>query len=119
MPDVRRIAQDLPTSRAVAANLRALRRQRGLSMRALAARTTATACPVGANTIQRTERSAEPGTLPVAVSVDQLLALAAALEVSPARLMLAPACPACTDLPPAGFTCSRCGASQGTEGTSR
>lgn len=116
---MRRIAQDLPASRIVAANLRALRRQRGLSMRALAARTKNGPFPVGASTIQRTEKSAEPGQLPVGVTVDLLLALAHALEVSPARLMRAPACRVCVDEPPAGFTCTACGASRGTEGTDR
>lgn len=104
----RRALDALPASRTVSTNVRTIRLQHGWSQRDLAHRTNSTTHPVGLNTIGRMDRSLEPGTAPVAVSVDVLTALAAALGVTTDRLLTAAACHACQDTPPPGYTCDTC-----------
>lgn len=106
----RRIDPNLPVSRAVGANVTALRTLRGLSQRALAQRTAATGKQVGFSTIARMEKAAKPGESPVAVYIDDVVSLAAALGVTVQELITPPACTACMDRPPRGFTCRTCNA---------
>lgn len=103
---------DLPISRAVGQNVRALRQLHGWSQRELARRTetSGTGRAVDFNTVCRMERSREPAATPVAVSVDTLVSLAAVLGVPPDRLLRMPQCRACLDSPPPGFACRSCGA---------
>jgi hypothetical protein len=99
----------LNTSRAVGANVTALRTTRGLSQRALAHATeTGHHKTVGYATIARMEKAARPDAAPVAVYIDDVVSLAAALDVTVQRLITPPACPACMDQPPKGFTCRTC-----------
>jgi len=101
---------DLPISRIVGGNVAVLRASRGWSQRSLAARTqTGEGKPVGFSTICRIEKAHEPDAKPVAVCVDDLVALAAALGVRAEQLLAEPKCHACMDAPPSGFTCNTCG----------
>jgi transcriptional regulator with XRE-family HTH domain len=104
-----RLAADLPTSRAVGANVAALRNLHGWSQRALARQTETAGKPVGFSTITRIEKSATPGAQPVAICIDDVVSLAAALGVTIQRLITPPNCLACMDTPPAGFACRACG----------
>ncbi|GGV91812.1 helix-turn-helix domain-containing protein [Streptomyces massasporeus] len=101
---------DLTVSRTVGANVATLRTLHGWSQRALARQTESTGKPVGFSTICRMERAADPAASPVAVYVDDVVSLAAALGVTPQRLITQPNCRACMDSPPPGFTCRTCGA---------
>jgi transcriptional regulator with XRE-family HTH domain len=101
---------DLTVSRAVGANVAALRKARGLSQRALARETQQSGKPVGFSTITRMEKAATPGASPVAIFVDDVVSLAAALGVTVQQLISAPKCNACMDSPPPGFACRTCGA---------
>lgn len=97
-------ARDTSVSRTVGRNVRRLRRARRISQEQLAHklglhRTALTEIEnVGARSPRR------------AVTVDQLVAIAAALNVAPERLLSGPACTLCCDAPPQGFTCKVCGA---------
>jgi transcriptional regulator with XRE-family HTH domain len=105
---------DLPVSRIVGGNIAVMRAARGWSQRTLADRTKGgEGKPVGFSTICRIEKTREPGTSPVAVCVDDLVALAAAFGVRPEQLLDEPKCHACMDAPPAGFTCNACGTAGG------
>ncbi|WP_158713900.1 hypothetical protein [Streptomyces seoulensis] len=56
------------------------------------------------------EKAAAPGAAPVAVYVDDVVSLAAALGVTVQQLITTPNCNACMDSPPPGFACRTCGA---------
>ncbi|MER6350596.1 helix-turn-helix transcriptional regulator [Streptomyces sp. NPDC001634] len=101
---------NLTVSRAVGARVAALRKARGLSQRALASATEQTGKPVGFSTICRMEKAATPGASPVAIYVDDVVSLAAALGVTVQQLISAPKCDACMDSPPPGFACRTCDA---------
>ena len=107
MTDTRRDA----TSLAVANNLTALRRARGWGLRDVSDRTAAAGKRVGISSLSRIE-NARDGHRRVVVSVDDLVALAAAFEVRPEQLLTSwePKCTACLDTPPPGFACRSCGA---------
>jgi transcriptional regulator with XRE-family HTH domain len=92
-----------PAGMRAAENLRRMRQHRGFSYAELARRLAGLGHPIldtGLLKIEKGDRR---------VDVDDLVALAAALEVSPADL-LGP-CSACTGTPPPGFTCDVCGKS--------
>jgi transcriptional regulator with XRE-family HTH domain len=97
-------------SRAVGVNVAALRKIRGWSQRALANETQSTGKPVGFSTICRMEKAARPDQDPVAVYIDDVVSLAAALGVTVQQLITPPKCRACMDQPPPGFACRTCGA---------
>ena len=101
---------NLAVSRAVGANVAALRKMHGWSQRSLAAQTEANGKPVGFSTICRMEKASGPEAQPVAIYVDDVVSLAAALGVTIQRLITPPNCAACMDQPPAGFACRTCGA---------
>jgi transcriptional regulator with XRE-family HTH domain len=101
---------ELTVSRAVGANVRALRTMRGWSQRTLAKNTQLTGKPVGFSTICRMEKASASGAPPVAIYVDDVVSLAAALNVTVQQLITPPNCLACMDSPPPGFTCRTCGA---------
>jgi transcriptional regulator with XRE-family HTH domain len=71
-----------PTARRLAANVRELRRQRELDLSDLSTRLTELGHPMGLNTLSKIERGARR------VDVDDLVALAMALQVNPNRLLL-------------------------------
>lgn len=103
-------ADNLAVSRAVGANVATLRKARGISQRTLASETQRVGKPVGFSTICRMEKAATPGASPVAIYVDDVVSLAAVLGVTVQELITTPACTACMDRPPKGFTCRTCGA---------
>lgn len=103
-----RPAEDLPVSRTVGAHVAALRAARGWTLRGLARVIAGNGHHISYTTIGRFERAAASDAKPVAVSVDDLVALAAAFGVPPTRLLTAPACFVCMDQPPAGFACRTC-----------
>lgn len=103
-----RSAEALPVSRTVGAHVATLRAARGWTLRGLARIAAGNGHAIGYATIGRFERAAAPGAKPVAVSVDDLIALAAAFGVPPTRLLTAPNCFICMDQPPAGFACRTC-----------
>lgn len=100
---------NLDVSRAVGANVAALRKLHGWSQRGLAAQTETGGKPVGFSTIRRMERASDPEAQPVAIYVDDVVSLATALGVTVQRLITPPNCAACMDSPPAGFACRTCG----------
>ncbi|MFE1192893.1 helix-turn-helix domain-containing protein [Streptomyces olivaceoviridis] len=102
--------ENLTVSRAVGANVAALRKARGLSQRALAKQTEQAGKLVGFSTICRMEKAAAHGASPVAIYVDDVVSLAATLGVTVQQLITAPKCDACMDSPPPGFACRTCGA---------
>ena len=93
-------------SRTVAANVRKLRRAREWSQDALAERVAMAGMP---NLDRQKISKAERGNR-ATFSVDELVALAAALDVRPEELLTPFECSQCHNTPPAGFTCMTCGA---------
>lgn len=94
--------RDTSVSRTVGRNVRRLRRARRLSQEQLAER-------LGWHRTALTEIENVAGRSPRrAVTVDQLVAVAKALDVDPARLINGPACTFCCDAPPSGFACKVC-----------
>lgn len=90
--------------RVVAANIRRLRTQQGLSALELADMLSAIGHPIGRPGISKIE------TLNRHVDVDDLAAVALCLGVDdPWQLARAARCAVCGDLPPKGFTCNECG----------
>jgi transcriptional regulator with XRE-family HTH domain len=90
----------------VAANIRNLRHARNWSQRTLAERCAAAGMPsLDGPKIAKTELR-----LRDAISVDELVAFAAAFGVRPEELLVPFECPQCHNAPPAGFACKVCGA---------
>ncbi|MFE7980594.1 helix-turn-helix domain-containing protein [Streptomyces cellulosae] len=78
-----------PTGRAVAANVKRLRKARGLSLRALSAELKARGRTLSADALNKIENGAEPDGRGVRrVDVDDLAALAVVFGVSPAALLV-------------------------------
>lgn len=75
---------DNPIAARVAANVKQLRKDRGLKLSEVAGRVTDLGRPMSLNTVSKIERGERQ------VSVDDLVALAIALDVSPNRLLLTP-----------------------------
>jgi transcriptional regulator with XRE-family HTH domain len=92
-----------PIGRTVAERLQELRTARGLTKQALAAATLREGRHIPPLGIARIEAGTRR------VDVDDLCALARALDVSIVRLMEAERCPSCLGAPPVGFTCQKCG----------
>jgi hypothetical protein len=93
-----------PVGRNVATNIRRIREVRRLSQRDVAAGMSAVGRSVYFNTIAKIEACSRR------VDADDLVALAAALSVSPEQLLADPTpCSTCAGVPPAGFTCRECG----------
>jgi transcriptional regulator with XRE-family HTH domain len=105
-----RTADDLPISRIVGQNVAALRARHGWSQRTLAKYTESSVKAVHFTTVNRIEKACDPAASPIAVSVDDLVVLAATFGVTVDRLLSEPKCHACLDTPPAGFACRACGA---------
>lgn len=91
--------------RTVGANIRRLRHERGLSREKLAPLLAAAGRPTIAypSSISRGEAGLQR------ISVDDLVAYAAALQVNPTQLLTPHECGRCHGTPPAGFTCRGCG----------
>jgi transcriptional regulator with XRE-family HTH domain len=78
-------------SRNVGRNVRRIRTERGVSASELARRTAATSHPIGRQSLGTTERGRHPnGQALKSVSVDELMALAHVLDVSPMVLLADP-----------------------------
>jgi len=93
------------TAERVAANVRALREVRGLSIYSLSDALNGAGRPITPSAVAKIER------LERHVTVDDLAALAAALKVTPQQLLNQPdACTTCAGTPPIGFVCRGCGA---------
>lgn len=80
------------TGRAVAANVKRLRKDRGWSLRALSEALSAVGRGLSQDAINKIENGAEEGTAKQIrrVDVDDLMAFAVAFEVNPATLLLPP-----------------------------
>ncbi|MEU1908452.1 helix-turn-helix domain-containing protein [Streptomyces hygroscopicus] len=98
-------------ARIVGRNVRVLRHDRGLRLADLAQKVTEGGYPMILKTVQQIETGTSSGAHR-AVTVDELVALAKALEVSPAELLKPTLCPVCHGEPVPGFTCNTCGASR-------
>ena len=97
-----------PVGDIVRANIRRIREVRDHSLRDLAKLLSEASRPIIASGIQRVEVGARR------VDVDDLVAFAKALDVPPVDLLEPWDCDVCHGQPPAGFTCSTCGANGGT-----
>lgn len=93
------------TARAVATNIAAARKARGLSSNVLSELLKTLGRPIAASAVTKIERGERQ------VTVDDLTALATALAVSPADLLDQHPCSTCRNAPPLGFTCPACGRS--------
>lgn len=95
----------------VANNITAARRRNGWRLADVSDRTEQAGKRVGVSTLSRIENGRD-GHRTVVISVDDLVALAAAFETSPEDLLTerTPQCGACMDAPPPGFQCRTCGA---------
>lgn len=100
-----RRANDLgPTGGHVAENVKRLRFVQHVTTETLAERVSGLGRPMHATTITKIER------LQRRVDVDDLVALAAALNVTPTQLLDPPTgCGTCHGTPPPGFACTKCG----------
>jgi transcriptional regulator with XRE-family HTH domain len=93
-----------PTGMQVMSNVKRLREARGLSTEKLAAAVVAIGRPMHATAITKVEKGQRR------VDVDDLMALATVLGVTPAYLLVPPAeCATCHGAPPPGFACTKCG----------
>lgn len=100
---------DVRVSHIVGGNLRRRREALGLSIRALATKVRANGHRTNYSSLTRIELGTNALGGMRAVTVDELVFLAEALEVRPEQLLEEPSCPACRDTPPAGFACLSCG----------
>ncbi|MDX2550108.1 helix-turn-helix domain-containing protein [Streptomyces stelliscabiei] len=98
----------------VANNITAARRRNGWRLADVSDRTEQAGKRVGVSTLSRIENGRD-GHRTVVISVDDLVALAAAFETSPEDLLTeqTPNCSACLDAPPPGFTCNACRSTAG------
>lgn len=90
----------------VADNLRAFRTRRRLSVRELADRLKKLERPLYASAITKIELGQRR------IDIDDLFALAEALDIPVAKLLEErhdPTCMTCEDTPPSNFTCNDCG----------
>lgn len=88
---------------AVRLNVRRLREAQRLTTRELAAKMTAAGRPMLGNGITKIETGNRH------VDIDDLVALAECLGVTPERLLVAFECARCNGSPPQGFVCGTCG----------
>jgi len=96
-------------SSATGLNLRRLRKARGLSLIEVAAAATTAGYPMPPATVARIETGRTSSGARQAVTVDQLVALAAAIGAQPADLLVPCVCEACGGHLRTGFTCHTCG----------
>lgn len=99
-------------SAAMIARIRRLRNARGWSERQLAEAMTAAGYPVTRSTLANWTRNTNP-----AVTADQIAAIATAFGIAIGELFGIGWCNFCLGSPPAGFTCSTCGAKTDTTTT--
>lgn len=93
----------------VAENLKRIRSAQRMTTDRLAERMTELGRPMYANTITKIEK------LQRRIDVDDLVALATALSVTPVQLLEEPTgCGTCQGTPPPGFACNDCGAGAAT-----
>jgi transcriptional regulator with XRE-family HTH domain len=97
-------------SLSVAHNITGLRRSRGWSLRKLSDRCADAGKRIAIGRLSRIETSRD-GSRTLKVSVDDLVVLAAAFEVSTDHLLAPwdPQCTACLGSPPPGYPCPTCG----------
>ena len=105
-----RTADQVLVSRVVAANVARIAASRGMSNSALARAVQANGHRMHLSTLTRLRLGYGATGSHTAFTVDQLVWLAEALDVSPATLLHKPQCETCLDAPPRGFTCQACGA---------
>ncbi|MFB6955472.1 helix-turn-helix domain-containing protein [Streptomyces sp. NPDC056309] len=102
-----------PAGERVAVNLRQLRIARSMSLSDLSAKLRKLGHPLSTDAISKIENGRVSVPKPKSVrrvDVDDLLALAAALAVAPARLWAETTkCDICFGAPPPGFICAACG----------
>lgn len=116
---------DFTGSRRVGRNVRLLRKARHLSVLDLVALCRAKAdYPMTRFAVYAVENGYNRGAraTPRSVSVEELVALACALDVAAAHLLTEPDCAVCNGAPPQGFVCGTCGAgtpATAPEGTDR
>lgn len=100
------------TGQAVARNVKRLREQRGMSIYSLSEALDRAGRPIMPSAIAKLEKQQRQ------VAVDDLVALAAALNVTPLQLLDPPTgCGICRGTPPPGFTCTECGTTTPKEPT--
>jgi transcriptional regulator with XRE-family HTH domain len=103
-----------PAGERVADNLWQLRTARGISIRQLSVKLRTLGHPLSTEAISKIENGRASVPMPKQVrrvDVDDLLALAAALAVQPARLWAeSTKCATCFGAPPPGFICVTCSA---------
>lgn len=97
-------------SRLAGRNVRRLRRRAGRTAADVARELTVLGMPMSTQHLTRLETGYSGSGGHVAMSVDVLCGIAAALGVEPAVLLGAPGCTVCSDDPPVGFACRTCGA---------
>jgi transcriptional regulator with XRE-family HTH domain len=100
---------DTSVSRTVADNVRRLRSAQGMSGRALTRKIQENGHRFNQSSLQRIELGQHAQGSLRAVTVDELVWLAEALDVPPTRLLQDSKCPTCNDSPPQGFICRDCG----------
>lgn len=94
-----------PMGDTVRRNLRRLREQQGLKQREMINRLQAAGRPMARDSLSKSELGTRR------IDVDDLVAFAAVLGVTVARLLEPPTeCDTCHGTPPPGFTCRACGA---------
>jgi transcriptional regulator with XRE-family HTH domain len=93
-----------PHGRTVAANIHRLRQARGLTQHATVTALAAAGRPIPRSALSDIELGVRR------VDIDDLHALAVVLGVSPLRLLTAPDCATCQDVPRAMTACLACGA---------
>jgi transcriptional regulator with XRE-family HTH domain len=90
-----------------------LRMARGLTQQEVADKATAAGHRMERFAVANVERGSSPRGAGVnslrAVTVDELVAIAAALAVEPSQLLVEPQCETCNGAPPPGFACIECG----------
>ena len=101
-----------PTGQAVAQNVRRIRGLRGASIYALSDTLRELGRSISPDAVSKLEKQQRQ------VTVDDLAALAAALNVTPTQLLDPPTgCGTCHGTPPPGFTCDECGTTTTKEPT--
>lgn len=97
-------------SRAVALHVYSNRRARGWSQEELAKRISSSGFHMTLGIVGKIEANLdELDRRQRRVTVDELVAFAAAFGANPGAMLTAPECGTCNGAPPAGFTCQTCG----------
>ncbi|CAL9502672.1 helix-turn-helix domain-containing protein [Streptomyces sp. enrichment culture] len=96
----------LPTSAEVIARIRRVRQARNMSVQALADAVTANGHQLSRGTLANQECGRA-----LAISVDQVVAIAQVFGVPVSTLLEDAQCEACKGAPPRGFSCNACGKS--------